>query len=132
MKGTLLLLLSLATIGAVSCKKKSQCSGGSGGSLTLVLFPQHHGKAIISQAGYRDTAYIKYNAVDAPASGTYDQVLVGEEGEEHVHVTGLKCGNYYVYMTGFDTSIGERVKGGIPVTASQSIGELDINVPVSE
>jgi hypothetical protein len=130
---SLIILSLLAATAVVSCDKKDECQGGSGGNLTLVLFPQHHGKAIASQANYRDTIYIKYNTLNAPAAGTaYDLVVVGEEGENHVHVPGLKCGNYYAYAVGFDTSISQRVKGAVPIVTSQTSGELDINVPVSE
>lgn len=132
MKKSVLALSLLVLVGA-SCKKKDECKGGSGGNLTLVLFPQHHGKVIYSQDAYRDTAYIKYNSLNAPAAGTsYDEVVVGEAGENHIHVPNLKCGDYYVFVTGFDTSAQQRVKGAIPVTTSQSSGELDVNVPVSE
>jgi hypothetical protein len=124
------LLLLAATFTA--CKKKATCTAGHGGNLELVLFPQHHAKPIFSQDAYRDTAYIKFNTQDAPGTSDYDLVIAGEAGEEHIHIPGMKCGSYYIYCTGYDTSIHQRVKGGIPYNTSQTSGEIDINVPVSE
>lgn len=132
MKKSILVLSLLALLGS-SCKRKEICVGGLGGDLTLVLFPQHHGKAIYSQDTVRDTAFVKFNTQDAPAVGVpYDLIVYGVAGENHVNVHNLKCGDYYVYMTGYDSSIQQRVKGAIPVSTSQKTGELDVVVPVSE
>lgn len=50
----------------------------------------------------------------------------------HVHVEGLKCGQYYLYAAGWDTSISQVVKGGIPYNTDQSTGEVIVKVPVVE
>jgi hypothetical protein len=48
-------------------------------------------------------------------------------------VQGLKCGDYFLFMTGFDTSIAERVKGGIPYTIQEGAsGIKNVVVPVTE
>lgn len=108
--------------------------GGSGGSTTLVLFPQHHGAPIFSSAAYPDSAFIKFNTQTLPGSdpSDYDLVLSGEDGENHVHAHDLKQGKYFIFMTGWDTTINERVSGGIPVIVTQESGEVDIDVPVTE
>jgi len=108
--------------------------GGTGGNTTIVAKPQHHGVPIISKIGYVDSAFVKFNAVNSPGTNpsNYDLVLAGEEGEDHVHIEGLKPGKYYIYMTGFDSTIVQRVSGGIPVTLTQSSGEVDMEIPVSE
>jgi hypothetical protein len=110
---------------------------GAGGSTTIVAFPQHHGKPIINHANYRDTAYVKFSPVNNEFPGTdpslYDLTFVGDDvGEEHVHLEGLKPGKYFIYMVGLDTTISQRVTGGIPYTLTQSSGEVDLNVPVTE
>jgi hypothetical protein len=109
---------------------------GSGGDVSLVLKAQHHGKAIYSSTTYRDTAYIKFNESDfpGPSVSNYDIVAVGNVNEDFVRVTGLKCGQYYVMMTGFDTSAiwNIRVIGGIPIDFSEQSGEKVIVVPVNE
>jgi hypothetical protein len=108
--------------------------GGSGGNTAIVAKPQHHGAAIISSAAYPDTAYIKYNAIDLPGinPSDYDLVIAGEDGEDHVHIPGLKRGKYFVYMTGWDTTINERVTGGTAYILTASSGEVDVLVPVVE
>ena len=108
--------------------------GGTGGSTTIVAKPQHHGVSIISKIGYVDSAYVKFNTQDFPGSNAsaYDLVLPGEEGEDHVHIPNMKPGKYYILMTGYDSTINMRVIGGIPYTLTESSGEVDIVVPVTE
>jgi hypothetical protein len=120
-----------------ACKKdkpvETSCVAGTGGGLTLVAYPEHHGKAIVNISGYPDTVYLKFNTQDFPGSlKNFDRVYVGEEGEDHVHISGLKCGNYYIYATGFDTTINQRVAGGIPFSTSQTSGEVSLKIPVTE
>ena len=125
---SILLLLNTA------CNKTDECTGGSGGNVTIAAFPQHHQVPIYSTAGYLDTAYVKFNTQEFPGTNAsdYDLVIAGEAGENHVHIEGLTCGDYYIYMTGFDTAINARVTGGIPYSFSQTSGEIDLNVPVTE
>jgi hypothetical protein len=131
---TPLAAISLFTLFAYSCKKKDNCKGGTGGNLTIVAFPQHHGKTIQNLPAYLDTVYIKYNAQDSPGAdlSSYDDYFVGEAGEDHVHLTGLKCGSYYIFATGYDSSIGKRVFGGIPYSTDKTDGEIDLDIPVTE
>jgi len=108
--------------------------GGTGGNTTIVAKPQHHTVPIISKVGYPDSAFVKFNAENSPGSSAsaYDLILAGEVGEDHVHIEGLKPGKYYIFMTGYDSTINQRVTGGIPYILTQSAGEVDLAVPVSE
>lgn len=117
-----------------SCKKEDECVAGTGGAVTIAAFPQHHEKPIISHANYPDTAYVKFNTQEYPGpnASDYDLVIAGEEGEDHVHIPNLKCGDYYLYMTGLDTTINQRVTGGIPISFTETSGEIDEIVPVTE
>lgn len=137
-----------------SCKKKEGCTdpisisydpeakkdngsceyGGTGGNITLVAKPEHHGVSIISKVGYVDSAFVKFNTQNSPGSivSAYDLIIAGEEGEDHVHIPGLKNGKYYIFMTGYDSTINQRVKGGIPFILIQSTGEVELKAPVSE
>lgn len=134
----LFLILFSGLLLAASCKKEDDCVAGTGGSVTIAAFPEHHGTAIISHAkpGYPDSAFLKFSPPSnfSPTSNPadYDLVLAASEGEDHVHVDGLKCGDYYIFMTGWDTTINERVKGGIPYSFTQTSGEIDLVIPVTE
>lgn len=116
-------------------KDDGSCTyGGLGGNTTIVAKPQHHGATIYNLADYSDSAYVKFDAINSPGTdlSQYDLKLAGDSGEDHVHIEGLKPGKYYIYMAGFDTSINERVRGGIPINLTQSSGELELVVPVTE
>jgi hypothetical protein len=136
-----LLLFGLATLQvASSCKKdEEQCLAGSGGGASLVLYPQHHGDPIIGIPGYVDSAFIKFNASDFPGDdpSKYDIVIAGEVGSNNIRVNGLKCGKYYIFMTGKDTNLvvvdQQRVKGGIPFTIEEGFSDTkSVIVPVTE
>lgn len=129
-----LLIITLMIFLSASCDKKEDCVAGTGGAVTIAAFPQHHGKTIYSQANYPDSAYLKFNTQNFPGTdpADYDLVIAGEEGEDHVHIENLKCGDYFIYMTGWDTSINQRVAGGIPYRFSQTSGEIDLVIPVTE
>jgi hypothetical protein len=129
-----LLLSSAMLIFFTSCKDKCK-EAGSGGTTTIAAFPKHHDTPIVSVVGKLDTAYVKFNTQDFPGDNpaAYDLVIPGEAGEEHVHIENLKCGDYFIFMTGFDTFINERVTGGIPYSIPEDApSEIDLNVPVTE
>lgn len=123
---------------STSCKKKDECEAGTGGNLTIVAYLKHHGDIIPNQPGQPDTVWIKFNSQNAPGNGIagYDQFYVGEEGEDHVHISGLKCGDYYFYATGRDTTLdtiqNPRISGGIPFSTDKTSGEISLDIPVSE
>ena len=117
---------------------------GTGGNVTIVAFPEHHGKPIINgtyshsgtdSTSHLDSTYVKFNVTESPgtAINSYDLKLGGDDiGEDHVHIHGLKPGKYFIYMTGYDSTISQFVRGGIPYTLMQTSGEVDLHIPVSE
>lgn len=117
-------------------KDDGSCTyGGLGGNVTLVVSPEHHGLPIISTSTYPDTAFIKYNAINSPGDSpsAYDLIVVGDSGEDHVHIENLLPGKYIVFMTGWDTTnTGFRVRGGLGIEITQSTGTLEKVIPVSE
>jgi hypothetical protein len=129
-------LISIVTLASViSCKDDdNKCVAGTGGNVTVVAKPEHHLEPIINLPAYPDSAFVKFNTQEFPGDNPalYDLVVAGEAPEDHVHIEGLKCGKYFIFMTGFDTTIQERVKGGIPVQITQQSGERIIKVPVTE
>lgn len=132
-KFSIVLLSAIAIISVSGCKK-DKCNAGTGGGVIVAAFPEHHGTVIYNQPNYPDTAYIKFCTKDFPGTDLtkYDLVVPGEIGEDHVHINGLQSGDYYIYMAGFDTSISQRVTGGLPFTIDQTGGEIDLTVPVTE
>jgi hypothetical protein len=124
-------IFTLSIFAFSACKR-----AGTNGDATLVVFPQHHGRTIPNHAGYPDSVYVKFNAKDLPENPTqnFDVVFVGEVGEDHVHCEGLHTGNYFLYATGWDTTINERVTGGesVKIRYKDRKQEIDVNVPVTE
>jgi hypothetical protein len=114
-----------------SCGKEK---AGFGGDVTLVLYPEHHTKPIYGQPSYPDSAFIKFEASEFPGDdpALYDAVRVGNTGDNFVRVSGLKKGQYFIYMAGWDTTISQRVVGGIPYKIEQSSGDLVAKIPVTE
>jgi len=116
-----------------SCKKTEddkKCVAGQGGNITLVVFPKHHSKPVRPYS-----VWVKYNTQNAPGAtaAAYDLVVPADTTEDHIHLANMKCGDYYIYMNGYDTSIRETVKGGIPYTVPDTAaGELAIDIPVTE
>lgn len=133
----ILLSIGLLTVTTTSCKdeKEDACVAGGGGTVDLVLFPQHHSEPISGIPGYVDSAFIKFNTREFPGDNPakYDIVLTGNIGSDSIIVEGMKCGDYFLFMTGFDTSIAERVKGGIPYTIAEGASGLkNVIVPITE
>lgn len=130
-----LFILSLAILlSAAGCKDKCE-EAGIGGTFTLSVFPKHHDVPIFSQANYVDSAFVKFNSSDLPGTSPsdFDMVIAGTPGEDHLHIEGLKCGDYFIYLTGFDTAINQRVTGGIPYSIPEDApSEIDLDVPVTE
>ncbi|MEO5673690.1 MAG: hypothetical protein ABIQ74_03510 [Chitinophagales bacterium] len=122
----------------ISCGKDDKCVAGTGGAVTIAAFPKHHNLHIYSEAmpGYPDSAFVKFSPptsfVTTSNPAEYDLVVAGEAGEDHIHLENLKCGDYFIFMTGWDTSSNERVSGGIPYSISETSGEIDLEIPVTE
>lgn len=122
----LLLLLAVA-----SCKPDKQpVDAGKGGSATVTLYPQHH---LVAKNIINAKLYVRYNTLDAPSSGLYDDSVQCTNHDQLVSgvFSGLKNGNYYFYATGYDTSVKQYLKGGIPYTITQQTDQSSA-LPVSE
>lgn len=136
MKSIRIVLFACALLTTLyACNRKDNtCVAGTGGKLTIVAYLQHHGKPIYSQSNYHDTVFLKFNTQNLPGvkASDFDTYFVGNDTENFVTLTGLKCGEYYIYGAGYDTSIFQRVVGGIPYNTSESSGTISINLPVTE
>ena len=134
-----IIVITILSTSNFSCKDKCKDVAGTGGSFTIAAFPKHHSVPIISESkpGYPDSAFVKFSPpgdfVTTSNPADYDLMLVGDSGEDHVHLENLKCGNYYIFMTGWDVNINQRVKGGIPFSiAVDAPSEIDQDIPVTE
>ncbi len=109
MKIKFILLVISCLVFSTSCKKN-----GTGGSATIKGTVSHHSN-IIQGA----TVYIKYDAKEFPGENIagYDASYATTDGA--YEITGLLAGDYYLYAVGFDSSISEIVKGGVPVKIKQ-------------
>lgn len=106
-KGALTTLAIAALLTLVSCKKND-----TGGKADIHAHIGHHTTEITSS-----TVYVKFNAHSAPSDpvNDYDLKIEGEETDNHVHIDGLRPGQYYLYAVGFDKTINKAVKGGTSV-----------------
>jgi hypothetical protein len=124
-------LLAVTLLIFVSCKKEK---AGLGGNVSLILKPQHHGKPIYNQTDYRDSVFLKFDQAEFPGDNAslYDYIKAGVPGDDFVRVDGLKKGQYYIFMAGYDTSIFQRAAGGIAYKINQDAGEIQLVVSITE
>jgi hypothetical protein len=110
-----------------SCKKKP--SAGLGGQANLKVFAYHHSLPIDSCK-----IYIKFNTSELVSIGEYDisqSIATDSNGDSYTIFSGLKKGDYYIYGEGWDPSIFNNVKGGIPYTVKEETTQ-NVSVPVTE
>ena len=122
--------------GVIGFSVVAGCKAGDGGNATLVVSPKHHSVPIVSTVNYKDSVFVFFNEEELPANPTTsaDMIVVGNVGESHIHVEGLKAGKYYIYATGWDPQINMRVVGGLPVKIkySERKDEINLDLPVVE
>jgi len=155
MKNLRLLLIPVTLVAFASCdEKKEGCTdpisinydpdaekddgsceyAGTGGTKELVFFPKQDTVEIISTQTYQDTAYLKFNAIEAPGTSPsdYDLVYAGDIQENHIHFYNMKKGKYYIYMTGWNYVTNKRVSGGMAVNVTTSAPVIYYTVPVAD
>jgi hypothetical protein len=87
----------------------------------------HHGDRI-SEAN----VFIAFGKKEFPGSlvSDFDASVIADTGGNYV-IENLKKGDYYLYAVGYDSTIAQTVRGGIPVTIGK--GEsLTADIPVTE
>lgn len=57
-----------------------------------------------------------------------------EKPIKHVHIGDLNRGDYFLFATGFDSTVAKVVTGGAQVTIkrSQRYDEISVTIPLSE
>lgn len=120
----------ISTLTIVSCSKSNNDQAGKGGNATLTVQLQHHTVAKNIENGI---VYIKYGATDVPSNGVYDDSALcsSMSATQTAVFSNLKNGNYFLYATGFDTSISQAVRGGGAYTVTQQAAQTYI-LAVSE
>lgn len=130
-KGMLLFFIAIL---ASACRHSDDmtCMAGSGGDVEVVVYANHNGTNLINYL-HPDTAFVKYGTTTSPGNSPaiYDTYFVSEEFEDHIHVTHMKCGSYYIYRTAFDSVANKTYYGGLGITFSQTTGEIDTTIIVN-
>jgi hypothetical protein len=77
---------------------------------------------------------IKYGAKEFPGEdlNIYDEQIITTGTEASYEFKDLKRGDYYLFSIGYDSTIMEAVKGGVPVLIVKKSESVDINIPVTE
>lgn len=118
------IVLLFLGINFLSCKKE-----GLGGKANVQGKVLHHETPIPGA-----TVLIKYGAKEMPGTNPtdYDQSVTASLVDATYKFENLRAGKYFIYSIGFDSTIMEAVKGGIPVTIKSKKETLNKDVPVTE
>jgi hypothetical protein len=109
------------------------CVAGSGGTLSIVAYAIHGTIAIPNYYTHPDTAFVKFGTTRSPGTNpaNYNTYFVSDPGEDHIHCYGLKCGDYFIYRTAWDSLENVRRYGGFGINISDANGGASIEVPVN-
>jgi hypothetical protein len=101
------------------------CVAGSGGYVTIVAYARHGSIFIPNYFTHLDTTFVKYGTTSSPGTDPlkYNTYYLGEPGEDHIHCYGLKCGDYFIYRTAWDSVENVRRYGGYGISISDTLGE---------
>lgn len=116
--------LVMLSLGVVACNRNDA------DPIVLKVTPKHHGVAIDSC-----TIFIRYNTVNEPADGKYDDSAkcVKENGIPVATFTNLSKGNHYVFGLGWDPNLTppDTVKGSFAYPLKDD-GTQYLDLAVSE
>jgi hypothetical protein len=121
-KPVLVVFAMLFAFAFSSCHKE-----GLGGNGSIAGKVAHHGKAIPNCV-----VYLKFNTQDFPGESpsNYDANVTADANGEYTFPKLYK-GDYYLYGIGFDNSINQVVRGGVPVKVKRN-KQTTQDVPVTE
>jgi|ETNmetMinimDraft_18_1059904.scaffolds.fasta_scaffold79408_2 hypothetical protein len=102
---------------------------GKGGMAEIKGYVKHHSTAIPNAV-----VCIKYGAKEFPGDdlSIYDEQILTTGTDASYEFTELKKGDYYLFSVGYDSTIMEPVKGGVPVLILKKAETADVNIPVAE
>jgi hypothetical protein len=120
-----------------ACKHKADappaCIAGSGGRVTIVAYADHGGTSLPNYFTHLDTAFIKFGTTQSPGTNpaNYNTYYISDPGEDHIHCAGLKCGDYFIYRTAWDSIANVTRYGGYGISISDTSGDKLIHVVVN-
>jgi hypothetical protein len=123
-----------------ACKHKADsppappaCIAGSGGNVIMVVYANFGSTPIPNYFTHPDTAFVKFGTKTSPGTqpGNFDIYFVSEPGEDHIHCPGLKCGDYFIYRTAWDSLANVFRYGGFGISVTDTAGEQLIHVAVN-
>lgn len=120
-----------------ACKHKEedsfQCVAGTGGSNSFLVYAIHGDTPLPNYFTHPDTAFVKFGTTVSPGvhPSDYDTFYVSEPGEDHIHCTGLKCGDYFIYRTAWDSVENITRYGSYGISVADTSGLKEIHVAVN-
>jgi hypothetical protein len=137
MKKQLIPVLMVLVLMVNACRHKEEtppvCIAGTGGNVTIVVYADHLGMPLLNFYSHPDTAFIRFGITVSPGTkpGDFSTYFVSEPGEDHIHCPGLKCGDYFIYRTAWDSVAGITRYGGYGISFSDTSGDKMIHVAVN-
>lgn len=134
-------MLGIILFGASCTFKKGEipivpdnCKAGHTGNVSVYVFMKHEEHQIGNLKNYRDTVYIKYNAVTSPGTEPtdYDSTFIGDYPSDFVLIPNLSCGNYFIYEVGFNNIHSERATGEMVLKVEHNDGVMNVTIEGSE
>jgi hypothetical protein len=122
---------------SVACEHKAEtppaCIAGTGGGVTIVVYADHQGTALPNYFTHLDTAFLKFGSTISPGThpADYSIFFVSEPGEDHIHCMGLKCGDYFIYRTAWDSVANVSRYGGYGISFADTCGDKLVHVSVN-
>jgi hypothetical protein len=133
-----LIAIAVLAVTFTNCKKKTTtptntCVAGKDGTIAIVTYAIHNGDTLLNYEIHPDTAFVKFNATTSPGTspGNYDTYFESEAGEDHVHCSKLRCGDYFIYRTAYDSVANKVYHGTAAVSLSSTDIEKDIFITVN-
>jgi hypothetical protein len=137
-KATTILIVAAALVFVITgCEHKAgeanNCIAGPGGSTMVVVYAKHDTTDLPNYYTHPDTAYVKYGTIVSPgtSSADFDTCFIGEPGEDHIHCMGMKCGDYYIYRTAWDSVAQLTRYGGYGISFTDTSGVKEIVIAVN-
>jgi hypothetical protein len=129
----LIIAVSIATASCSKTESNPTCNASGNGNVAVVVFALHNGDTLINSVQETDSALVKFNATTSPGNSPadYDKIFVGEPGEDHIHLTNLSCGTYFIYRTSYDSASGSRRTGSAVISFTKTSGEVDTAININ-